>query len=29
MGELSYKLVASDSELKEAFEVRKRVFVEE
>ncbi len=29
MGELSYKLVASDSELKEAFEVRKKVFVEE
>ena len=29
MDELSYKLVASDSELKEAFEVRKKVFVEE
>jgi len=29
MGGLSYKLVASDSELKEAFEVRKKVFVEE
>ncbi len=29
MGKLSYKLVASDGELKEAFEVRKKVFVEE
>ena len=29
MSELSYKLVASDRELKEAFEVRKKVFVEE
>ena len=29
MSELSYKLVASDSELKEAFEVRKKVFIEE
>jgi len=29
MGKLSYKLVASDVELNEAFEVRKRVFVEE
>ncbi len=29
MGKLSYKLVASDRELKEAFEVRKRVFVDE
>ena len=29
MGKLSYKLVASDRELKEAFAVRKKVFVEE
>ena len=29
MGKLNYKLVVSDRELKEAFEVRKRVFVEE
>lgn len=29
MGELSYKLVASGRELNEAFEVRKKVFVEE
>jgi len=29
MGKLSYKLVTSDRELKEAFEVRKRVFAEE
>lgn len=29
MGKLSYKLVESDSELKAALEVRKRVFVEE
>ncbi len=29
MGKLSYKLVTSDGELKEAFEVRKKVFVEE
>ena len=29
MGELGYKLVVSDSELQEAFEVRKKVFVEE
>ena len=29
MGELSYKLVKSDRELKEAFEVRKKVFVDE
>ncbi len=29
MSELIYKLVASDSELREAFEVRKKVFVEE
>ena len=29
MGKLSYKLVASDRDLKEAFEVRKKVFTEE
>lgn len=29
MSELSYKLVSNDSELKGAFEVRKKVFVEE
>ena len=29
MSELSYKLVTNDSELKGAFEVRKKVFVEE
>ena len=29
MGKLSYKLVASDKELKDAFEVRRQVFVEE
>ena len=29
MGKLSYKLVASDRELKAAFEVRRQVFVEE
>ena len=29
MGKLSYKLVASDRELKGAFEVRRQVFVEE
>jgi predicted GNAT family N-acyltransferase len=29
MGELNYKLVSSDSELKAAFEVRRRVFVKE
>ena len=29
MGNLTYKIVASDRELKEAFEVRKQVFVEE
>lgn len=29
MGQLNYKLVASNSELEGAFEVRKRVFVEE
>jgi len=29
MGEISYKLVTSDKELKAAFEVRKQVFVEE
>lgn len=29
MGQLSYKLVTSDRELKEAFDVRKEVFVEE
>lgn len=29
MGKLSYKLVASNRDLKEAFEVRKRVFTEE
>jgi len=29
MGKLSYKKVTSDRELKEAFEVRKRVFVDE
>jgi predicted GNAT family N-acyltransferase len=29
MGKLNYKLVASDSELEGAFEVRRRVFVEE
>jgi predicted GNAT family N-acyltransferase len=29
MGKLSYKLVASDRALKEAFEVRKKVFTEE
>ena len=29
MKELSYKLVASESELQDAFEVRRRVFVEE
>ncbi len=29
MGEISYKLVTNDSELKSAFEVRRQVFVEE
>jgi len=29
MGKLNYKLVTSDSELEDAFEVRRRVFVEE
>jgi len=29
MGKLSYKLVANDRELEEAFEVRREVFVEE
>ncbi len=29
MGELNYKLVSSDSELKAAFEVRRQVFVKE
>lgn len=29
MGKLSYKLVASNRDLKEAFEVRKKVFTEE
>jgi len=29
MSELNYKLVSNDSELKRAFEVRKKVFVEE
>jgi len=29
MGQLSYKLVTNDRELKEAFDVRKEVFVEE
>ena len=29
MSELSYKLVTNDSELKRAFELRKKVFVEE
>ena len=29
MGKISYKLVASNRELKSAFEVRKKVFVEE
>ena len=29
MGEVSYKLVTSDSELKAAFEVRRQVFTEE
>jgi predicted GNAT family N-acyltransferase len=29
MGKLSFKLVANDSELKSAFEVRRQVFIEE
>ena len=29
MGKLNFKITANDRELKEAFEVRKRVFVEE
>ncbi|MBA7608953.1 Acetyltransferase [subsurface metagenome] len=29
MGKLSYKLIANDRELKDAFEVRRQVFIEE